>query len=77
MDAVITSVRRQLLLGSDEIGSAGVIEKGYRHEFGSLLRVLRLDRYDKIEYTFPSDETECDLALHQTRENKPYPAAAR
>ena len=38
--------------------------KHYRHEFGSLLRICHLDRFEKIDCTIPVDETTRDLALH-------------
>ena len=38
--------------------------KGYRHEFGSLLRLLHPDRCDTIGCALPTDETARDLGLH-------------
>lgn len=38
--------------------------KGYRHEFGSLLRILVPDRCETIGCTLPVNADACDLALH-------------
>lgn len=38
--------------------------KGYRHEFGSLLRILLPDRGETIGCTLPANADPCDLALH-------------
>jgi len=38
--------------------------KGYRHEFGSLLRTRHPDRYDTTSCTLPIDPDARDLALH-------------
>jgi CRISPR-associated endonuclease/helicase Cas3 len=38
--------------------------KGYRHEFGSILRLQYPDRCEKIDCTLPGDEEERELALH-------------
>ncbi|HUG69655.1 MAG TPA: type I-U CRISPR-associated helicase/endonuclease Cas3 [Pirellulaceae bacterium] len=52
------------LKGKTSLARSPQTLKGYRHEFGSLLRLLHPDRCDKIDSTLPSEETARDLTLH-------------
>ncbi len=52
------------LKGKTSLARSPQTLKGYRHEFGSLLRLLHPDHSDKIDSALPSDESTLDLALH-------------